>query len=37
LEIPLTVTVTYRGASGVLPVRSATFTATVTYTFTGAL
>jgi hypothetical protein len=35
LTIPLTVTVTYRGASGVLPVRSATFATSVAYTFTG--
>jgi hypothetical protein len=36
LTIPLAVTVPYRGKSGVLPVRSATFTASVTYAFTGA-
>jgi hypothetical protein len=36
LTIPLAVTVTYRGASGVLPVRSATFATSVTYAFTGA-
>jgi hypothetical protein len=36
LEIPLTVTVTYRGASGVLPARTATFATSVTYAFTGA-
>jgi hypothetical protein len=37
LEIPLAVAVTYRGKGGALamPARSATFTATVTYTFTG--
>jgi hypothetical protein len=35
LEIPLAVAVSYCGKGGALPPRSATFTATVTYTFTG--